>query len=152
VTPIDAQSQVDERVMIDRSDGRIPSLNRSLLTPWFEPPFERKLVCWRRNTMKNLVFATAALGLALTGAPAFAEDAEVKTTTVSSAGLDLSTPEGQRILDKRVEAAARNVCDIRTVSTESRIKSVSARSCYNKALASAKSQVATLVQDQQRGG
>lgn len=102
--------------------------------------------------MKILALATAAIGLAVTATPALAENEVVKTTRVSVAGLDLATPEGQRMLDSRVRAAAREVCDIGEVSTGSRIKSVSARICYRKALVSAKRQVAALVADYQRGG
>lgn len=102
--------------------------------------------------MKTLALATATFGLALTGAPAFAGDATVRTSEVSTAGLDLSSPEGQEMLDRRVEAAARKVCDIRTGRTGSRIKSLDARSCYQQALATAKRQVAAVVAEEQRGG
>ena len=102
--------------------------------------------------MKNFALATAALGLAITATPALAGDATVKSTTVSAAGLDLSTTEGQKMLDRRVEAAAREVCNIETVSTGSRIKSLNARSCYRKAVAGAKRQIATIKSDQRLGG
>lgn len=102
--------------------------------------------------MKTFALATAALGLALTSAPAFAGSDMVKTTTISTAGLDLSSPEGQKMLDRRVKSAAREVCGITSVSTGSRLKSLNARSCYQKAIASAKQQVAANITDNQLGG
>ena len=102
--------------------------------------------------MKMFAIAAAAVGLAVTATPALAGNSIVKTVEVTAVGLDLSTPEGQRILDKRVEAAAREVCGVETISTGTRIKSLNERSCYRKALAGAKRQVATAVADQQLGG
>lgn len=127
------------------------STNRCF-TPRFEPPFERKPVCLKEKYHEEFVLTTAALGLAVSTTPAFAGAEAVNTTTVSTAGLDLSTPGGQRMLEKRVQAAAREVCGIRTISTGSRIKSQSARNCYRKALASAQTEVAAAVAGQQRGG
>lgn len=102
--------------------------------------------------MKTFAIAAAAVGLAVTATPALAGNSIVQTIEVTAAGLDLSTPEGQRMLDKRVEAAARNVCGVESVSTGTRIRSLNERTCYQKALAGAKRQIATLVADQQRGG
>ena len=103
--------------------------------------------------MKMFTLAAATIGLAVTATPALAGERIVNTTTVTTAGLDLSTIEGQEMLDRRVKAAARKVCGVENVSTAgSRIKSLSARSCYQKALASAKQQVASAVAEQQRGG
>lgn len=103
--------------------------------------------------MKMFTLAAATIGLAVTATPALAGERLVKTTTVTTAGLDLSTIEGQEMLDRRVKAAARKVCGVENVSTVgSRIKSLSVRSCYRKALTSAKQQVASAVAEQQRGG
>lgn len=102
--------------------------------------------------MKTFAIAAAAVGLAVTATPALAGNSIIKTVEVTAAGLDLSTVEGQRILDKRVEAAARKVCGVETVSTGSRIKSLNERACYKKALAGAKRQVASAVADRQLGG
>ncbi len=58
------------------------------------------------------VAAIAAAGGALIAAPAFAETAGMTTTTtsVSYAGLDLSSKDGQAKMQSRVRAAARQVC------------------------------------------
>ena len=103
--------------------------------------------------MKKLALATAALGLAVTATPALAGPAVSQSVSVSTAGLDLASPEGQKMLDKRVKAAAREVCGIEGVTRGSRIKSLNARSCYRKAVAGAKRQTAALIAaGQQRGG
>lgn len=102
--------------------------------------------------MKTFALAAVTLGLAVTATPAFAGPQETESRSVSLAGLDLSTAEGQEILDKRIDAAARSICKVDQVRTGTRTKSLSAISCYNKAMASAKQQVAVAVADQQRGG
>lgn len=102
--------------------------------------------------MKNLAIATAALGLAFTASPALAGSNEYQSMDVSYAGLDLSTIEGQRLLEQRVEIAARKVCgyDDRQVGTLIRSKEV--RDCVANARASARQDVATILQERQRGG
>ena len=102
--------------------------------------------------MKTLALATAAFGLALTATPALATDGEYRTQEVSFAGLDLNTAEGQRMLEQRVERAAKEVCgyDERQVGTL--IRSNEARDCVAKVKASARSQMATVNEDQRRGG
>lgn len=102
--------------------------------------------------MKTFALAAATLGLAVTATPAFAGSQTVQSTNVSVAGLDLATPEGQDMLEQRIKAAAREVCGLNQPQTGSRIKSLSARTCYNKARASAKKQVAAAIAEQQRGG
>lgn len=102
--------------------------------------------------MKTLALATAAVGLAFTATPAFADSVEYRTQDVSIAGLDLDTAEGQRILDQRVERAARSVCGYNGTRANNLASSYEARQCVAKAVASAKQQVAAIVEDQQRGG
>ena len=102
--------------------------------------------------MKTLAIATAALGLALTASPALADNPESQSVDIDFAGIDLSTPEGQRILDQRIERAARQVCDVYQSRTGSRIRSREVRECLTQARASARSQVASIIEDQRRGG
>lgn len=102
--------------------------------------------------MKTLVLTAAITGLAFAPAPAFANTAPLPTETVSTAGLDLNTAEGQRMLDERIERAAREVCQVNYVRTGSRIRSTSARECVAKARASAQRQMATIAANQRRGG
>lgn len=102
--------------------------------------------------MKILALAAATIGLAVTATPAFADGTVVRTTKVSTAGLDLATPEGQEMLDRRVQSAAREVCGFNEARTGTRLKLQSSRTCYAKALNSAKDQVAAVVAEEARGG
>lgn len=56
----------------------------------------------------KLILAIPTMILALSAAPATAD--EFVTAKVSYAGIDLSSPEGLRRLDKRLNAAIRSVC------------------------------------------
>lgn len=103
--------------------------------------------------MKKLTLALTAAAVTLTSAaaPAFAGEVVRKTTTVSYKGLDLNTIEGQKLLEQRVEIAARRVCDYnaRPTATHQRRE---ARNCLAKARANAREQVAAIIEDQRRGG
>lgn len=100
--------------------------------------------------MKTLAFAAAAIGMV--ASPAFAGSDKAPTASVSIVGLDLATPEGQKMLDARINAAARNLCHVDRIRTGTRLKSSDSRACYQKARASAKQQVATAIADQRLGG
>ena len=102
--------------------------------------------------MKTLAIATAAVGLVFTATPALAGPAELPRQEVSIAGIDLATPEGQRMLDQRIERAARQVCQVDTIRTGTRIRSHAAQTCLAKARVSAQQQVASIMEDQRRGG
>ncbi|AOL25042.1 UrcA family protein [Erythrobacter litoralis] len=103
--------------------------------------------------MKTFAITAAAIGLAFTASPALAAGpAERNTMNVSLAGIDLDTPEGQEMLDRRIERAARDVCQFDRKRTGTRIQSQAATDCYEKAKASAKQQVAAYVEKQRRGG
>ncbi len=97
------------------------------------------------------VFAAAAASLALIASPALADTSEA-SRNVSIAGLDLATPEGQRLLDQRIETAARAVCAANRSRTGTRIQGREVRECVKAARTSARSQVAAAIADQQRGG
>lgn len=99
-----------------------------------------------------IALAGAAVGLAFTAAPALAGSDDLRTQEVTFAGIDLDTVEGQRMLDQRVERAARAVCGYDELGVGTRIRSNEARDCLAKARASAKSQVAAIIEDQRRGG
>ncbi len=101
--------------------------------------------------MKSLTLTAAALGLAIAATPAFAGD-KAPTGAVSLSGLDLSTVEGQKILDQRIHRVAREICEVDKTTTGSRLPNRAVRDCYNKAVASAKQQVAEVISQRQRGG
>lgn len=62
--------------------------------------------------MKNIL-TLLALGAAACSAPAMAEgqSADLVSTTVPFGDLDLSTASGRATLDKRIDKAARDVCE-----------------------------------------
>lgn len=111
-----------------------------------------------KTLAKTITHAVAAAGLAAAAAtPGLAaassgEPAERMTLTISAADLDLSTPEGQRKLDNRVEKAVRTVCRVTSPTTGTRILSRDALACLAKARADARAQVAALKSEAQRGG
>lgn len=103
--------------------------------------------------MKPLALALATLGLA--GAaitPATAAEVERMTVTVSTADINLASPEGQRMLDNRLEKAVRTVCRVTDINTGRRIMSQEVRQCLAKARADTRQQVAALTAKQQNRG
>ena len=103
--------------------------------------------------MKKLTLALAAASIGVTGitAPAFAGETIRKTQEVSYKGLDLNTAEGQKMLEQRVEIAARRVCDYNARPTSTRMRK-EARACLAKARINARAQVAAVIEDERRGG
>lgn len=97
--------------------------------------------------MKPILCMAAAIGLALTAAPALAGEVTVKYDD-----LALSTPEGQRTLDQRIHAAARKACEANAPTTGTRIKSNEARRCVEEAKRQVKQQVAAIMEQQRLGG
>lgn len=97
--------------------------------------------------MKPILYMAAAIGLAIPAAPALAADISVKYDD-----LALSTPEGQRELDKRILVAARKVCRADMPNTGTRISSSEARQCVAEAQRQVKQQVAALIRQQRLGG
>lgn len=98
------------------------------------------------------LIAAAAMSAALATAPAIAGDAEGKSVAVSYHDLDLSSAEGLKALERRLESAARRACDYNNLQVGSRIKSRSQRDCLIVARKSAKAQFAQIVSEQQLGG
>lgn len=98
--------------------------------------------------MKTALFAAAAaLATIATAAPALADQ-----VSVSYKDLDLSTPQGQSTLARRLDAAARDACGYQGATTGSRIAPRSATECYKQAQTQARQSMATLVSNAQRGG
>ncbi len=102
--------------------------------------------------MKTYLLAAAALGLAASTTPALAGPDGGSSMKISTTGLDLATPEGHKMLDQRIERAAKSVCQVNQVRTGTRTKSHAAKQCMTKARASAKRQVAAIIEEQRRGG
>lgn len=101
--------------------------------------------------MFKTTLTAAAFGLALAASPAMAGD-DKPSTTIEFKDLNLSTAEGQAILDKRIDMAARAMCKVDQVTTGTRVRSADRVACYKAAKKSAKQQVAALVEQERRGG
>ncbi len=97
--------------------------------------------------MKPILCMAAAIGLAIPAAPALAGDVSVKYDD-----LALSTPEGQRTLDRRIHAAARKVCEADAPTTGTRIRSADSRRCVEDVKRQVKQQVAAVIEQQRLGG
>ena len=99
----------------------------------------------------------AALGAALIAAPAIAgtnaaTSGSGQSIKVQYADLNLATAAGQEQLSRRIDSAARKVCKVGEHRTGTRIQSSERKECYAKARQSARSQMASMVSENQRGG
>jgi len=101
--------------------------------------------------IKQLTIGAAA-AMAIFATPAFAGTQEHAAQSISVKGLDLGTAEGQKMLDERIERAARAVCDVNRLRTGTRIRSSAARQCLKEARASARKQVAAMIENNRQGG
>lgn len=97
--------------------------------------------------MKQTLIALSAAAVALSAAPAFAKD-----VAVSYADLNLSSIEGQKTLERRLDRAAKKACGYDVAITSTRLSSPQTMDCYNKAKAKAQTTVAALVEDARLGG
>lgn len=66
--------------------------------------------------------------------------------------LNLASVEGQKVLERRVDRAARQVCGMDRVRTGTRIRSPEAAQCYAQAKKQAFQQVSALVDEERLGG
>ncbi|MFO6446638.1 UrcA family protein [Erythrobacter sp. NE805] len=106
-----------------------------------------------KTLAKSAINALLAVGLAGTAiAPVYAHPHQYRTLSVSTAGIDLGSPEGQKILDQRIEKAVRHVCRTTNPDTGTRMISNEAQQCLARARSEAKQQLAALIAKEQRGG
>ncbi|OYX65582.1 MAG: hypothetical protein B7Y88_07980 [Sphingomonadales bacterium 32-64-17] len=78
----------------------------------------------------KLAIAASALALAPTVSAA---EGDQRSTRVAYADLDLASAEGMAELDRRIDTAAREVCNADQQATGTRIESRSARQCVETA-------------------
>lgn len=97
--------------------------------------------------MSRVALIAAAFGLTLSGAAVSAKD-----VTVSYADLDLSTPKGQKTLERRIAGAIQEACEYQSIRTGTRLQSTATMRCMDEAKAKAKQQVAAIVERQNLGG
>lgn len=100
--------------------------------------------------MKTLALATAAIGLAVSSAPAIA-GGDNNAMVVKYHDLNLSTKAGQDHLERRIDAAAKKVCGL-TARTGTRLQNGKAQRCYKKAKADAHAAFAGVIEENRRGG
>lgn len=102
-------------------------------------------------------FTAAATAASLIATPAMAgNDMASKQTAptmeIKYSDLNLASAEGQAKLKRRIDAAARKVCQLGKHRTGTRIPSSESKKCFAKARQSARSQMATLMNGQRFGG
>jgi UrcA family protein len=98
-----------------------------------------------RRYMMTRPFTFTALALALVAvAPAHAKwESTERSKSVLTADLNLTSFEGRKLLDRRIIAAARFVCG---VGDDRNLRAIAvAGSCYRKAMAEARDQVAAAI-------
>jgi UrcA family protein len=96
--------------------------------------------------MRQYLIALSALAV-VAGTPVAAKD-----FTVKYSDLNLKTEKGQKVLERRIDQAAREYCGVDTSRTGSRMISQSTRECYQAARDAAREQMALLVDNSQLGG
>ena len=89
--------------------------------------------------MNKSVLALAAMASAVVSAPAFAAPA---SATVRTADLNLASPAGRDTLARRISSAAKSVCIVR--GDRSLIAMIEGNKCYDRAVSSAHSKVASV--------
>jgi UrcA family protein len=95
--------------------------------------------------IKTVLFAAAAaIATVATAAPALAKD-----VPVFYGDLDLASAKGQTTLSHRIHRAAKQAC---AFSSEGRVPSQAAMSCYKQAKASARTEMAAIIEDTRLGG
>jgi UrcA family protein len=98
--------------------------------------------------MKRTAIVLAALSGALLAAqPVIAASVEVRYDD-----LDLTTEEGRKALDQRIDRAAEEVCDASKISVGSKIRSREARECIKQAKRQIEQSLAKITGDDKAGG
>lgn len=104
---------------------------------------------------KAMVIAASLLAtgtlFAVTPGVASAETAST-TVAVRYADLDLTTPKGQKALERRIARAARTICGLDDQTTGTRMRSPEAASCYQRAQRDVSQRVASVIEGGRNGG
>ena len=96
-----------------------------------------------RSITLAATLAAASLVAAIT--PAAAADASKAQVEVKYRDLDLSTAEGAKELEHRLNRAAQEVCGMTATTTGTRLPSSEARACYKETRAQLQENFAQLV-------
>ena len=100
--------------------------------------------------MINKTIAAALIGSTMIAAPLAAQTQPGQTVAVKYSDLDLSTEKGQAKLERRINAAAREVCKTNTVRTGTRMRSNDRTQCLETARASVRTQLAELINNERQ--
>ncbi|WFL78631.1 UrcA family protein [Altererythrobacter arenosus] len=101
--------------------------------------------------MFKTTLVSVALGTAMLASPAMA-GGQKPAAQIEFKDLNLSTAEGQKALDGRIEAVARQICKVDEQVTGSRMVPRDRMACVKAAKKSAKQQVAALIERDKLGG
>lgn len=102
--------------------------------------------------MIKTTLTAAALGLMMAATPAAAGVQKGESIDIEYRDINLTTIEGQRVLERRIDNAARQVCRTEEHRIGTRLRSAERAKCFAKARATAKSQMASIISEVQRGG
>ncbi len=97
--------------------------------------------------MKKIIAALALATVAIGGTAASAQQDD---TAVRYDDLDLSTKKGVKVLERRIDTAAKDVCGVTRSAT--RVISADTRDCVKTFKANAMNQFAAVIEQQRRGG
>lgn len=90
--------------------------------------------------VKAIIAASVCTASIFTVSAAYA-----KSKYVSYNDLNLSTESGQKVLQNRIEIAARKVCEFDRPTTGSRLPDQDMRVCYHQAIAQTQARVASTI-------
>lgn len=99
----------------------------------------------------KIILALATAALVVSPVAASATTTEQRTTGVSYADLDLTTEDGRAQLDRRIDAAARQVCAIGETDLGTRIMTREKRACYREARQQLEQRFARVISEGRRG-
>lgn len=102
--------------------------------------------------MKTLLSTLAAAAVLATATPALASSRETATVTVRHDDLRLDTTRGQKMLERRLNKAAREVCGMDRQASGTRMRDATATTCYRQARANAMQRYAVLLDNTRLGG
>lgn len=102
--------------------------------------------------MKTLLLGLAAATAAMAVTPAAAAPEEVRQISVQYDDLNLASVKGQKALERRLAAAAREVCGLNDQKTGTRIRTAKENQCHRLARTTAMQRYALLLERTQLGG
>ena len=97
--------------------------------------------------MKKTLATIAAIGLV-----AVSTSATAASVIVPYEDLNLSSPAGQKVLDRRIDRAAKKVCGYDEPTVGTRLRDPEAATCVARAKAASHAQMASIAEKEAKGG